>query len=449
MTALTTPLPRRTRVLYASASLGGEALTQSRNLWLVYYYAPPEDADLPELLTPLAVGVILTLVRLVESLDDVIVGWWSDRTQTRWGRRLPFIVLATPFVGLFAALLFMPPDGGAAAAVWLAVTLFGYFLFSTLSSGPYEALFPEIAQDSQDRLAVVSTRVYFGAAGGAVGLVGASLLIDSVGFATMATVMALIAVAFRYLGTAGVWRRASRTTPPALITLRQALRLTVASRSFLLFLPSFVLFQMGVQLLLADLPFFVKAVLEVEEEERWVAGLTAVAIAVVLLSVPFLTRAARRTSKRQVYLASMLGAALLFPLLGLVGVVPLIPAEAQLVILIALVGVPIAGAFLFPAALTADIIDDDQSRSGLRREATYFGAQNLVEKTVTSLTPLLLGGLLVLGRSTENQLGVRVAGLAAGAIVFCGFLVFRRYKLEDDPAAARASETASSSASTT
>lgn len=438
-----TPLPRRTRVLYASASLGGEALTQSRNLWLVYYYAPPDDADLPELLSPLVVGIVLTLVRLAESLDDVLIGWWSDRTTSRLGRRLPFIVLATPFAGLFAALLFMPPGDGASAAVWLAVTLFGYFLFSTLSSGPYEALFPEIAQTTRDRLAVVGARVYFGAAGGAVGLVGASLLIDSVGYAAMAITMAGVAVVFRYLGTAGVWRRASRTTPPALLSLREALRLTVASRSFLLFLPSFVLFQVGVQLLLADLPFFVKAVLEVDEEDRWVAGLTAVAIAVVLVSVPFLTRVARRTSKRRVYLASMLGAALLFPLLGLVGLVPVVPAEAQLVLLIALVGVPLAGAYLFPAALTADIIDEDESRSGLRREATYFGAQNLVEKTVTALTPLLLGLLLVLGRTTENSAGVRLAGLVAGAIVFCGYLVFRRYRLEDDPAAARSTASAS------
>jgi GPH family glycoside/pentoside/hexuronide:cation symporter len=430
-------------VLYASASLGGEALTQSRNLWLVYYYAPPDDADLPELLSPLVVGIVLTLVRLAESLDDVLIGWWSDRTTSRLGRRLPFIVLATPFAGLFAALLFMPPGDGASAAVWLAVTLFGYFLFSTLSSGPYEALFPEIAQTTRDRLAVVGARVYFGAAGGAVGLVGASLLIDSVGYAAMAITMAGVAVVFRYLGTAGVWRRASRTTPPALLSLREALRLTVASRSFLLFLPSFVLFQVGVQLLLADLPFFVKAVLEVDEEDRWVAGLTAVAIAVVLVSVPFLTRVARRTSKRRVYLASMLGAALLFPLLGLVGLVPVVPAEAQLVLLIALVGVPLAGAYLFPAALTADIIDEDESRSGLRREATYFGAQNLVEKTVTALTPLLLGLLLVLGRTTENSAGVRLAGLVAGAIVFCGYLVFRRYRLEDDPAAARSTASAS------
>jgi GPH family glycoside/pentoside/hexuronide:cation symporter len=426
-------LPQRARLLYASASLGGEALTQSRNLWLVYFYAPPEDADLVQLLSPLAVGAILTLVRLAESLDDVLIGWWSDRTESRLGRRLPFIVLATPFAALFSALLFMPPSGGGAPAAWLAVTLTGYFLFATLSGGPYEALLPEIARTGTDRLSIVGARVYFGAAGGALGLVASSLLIDWAGFAAMAVVIAAIALASRYAGTAGIWSHASRTTPPAALSLREALRLTAGSRSFLLFLPSFVLFQVGLQLLLADLPYFVKAVLEVEDEEVWVAALTAVAIGVVLVSVPLLARAARRTSKRRVYLSSMLGAALVFPALGLVGLAPVVPVEAQLVTLLAVAGVPLAGAYLFPAALTADIVDEDSLRSGYRREATFFGAQNLVEKTATSVTPLLLGLLLLLGSSTDETAGVRLAGPVAGAIVFVAWLVFRRYELEDEP----------------
>lgn len=431
-------LPRRARLLYASASLGGEALTQSRNLWLVYFYAPPDDADLAQLLSPLAVGSVLTLVRLAESLDDVLIGWWSDRTRSRLGRRLPFVLLATPPAALFAVLLFLPPAGGGGpAAVWLAATLTGYFLFATLSGGPYEALLPEIARTGGDRLSIVGARVYFGAAGGAIGLVGSSLLIDTAGFAAMAAVMAALLLVCRYAGAVGVWRQASRPTPPAALTLRESLRLTAASRSFLLFLPSFVLFQVGLQLLLADLPYFVKTVLVVEDEDRWVAALTAVAIGGVLVSVPLLSRAARRTSKRRVYLASMLSAALVFPLLGLVGLVPLVPAEAQLVLVMAVAGVPLAGAYLFPAALTADIVDEDALRSGHRREATYFGAQNLVEKTATSVTPLLLGGLLLLGSSTENTTGVRLAAPLAGAIVLGAWLVFRRYELEDEPAARR------------
>ena len=34
------------RLLYASGSLGGNAIGRSRDLWLIFYYAPPDDADI-------------------------------------------------------------------------------------------------------------------------------------------------------------------------------------------------------------------------------------------------------------------------------------------------------------------------------------------------------------------------------------------------------------------
>ncbi len=115
------PLPVRAKLLYASASLGGEAVAQSRGLWLLYYYAPPEDADLPKLLPIGLVGVLLFAARLVESFDDALIGFWSDRTRSRLGRRIPFVLGATPLWALFGFLLFTPPaDAGRfATALYL------------------------------------------------------------------------------------------------------------------------------------------------------------------------------------------------------------------------------------------------------------------------------------------------------------------------------------------
>ncbi|HXF98816.1 MAG TPA: MFS transporter [Gaiellaceae bacterium] len=425
-------LPLRAKLMYASSSLGGEALTQSRSAFLVYFYSEANDY-----LSAFAVGAVLTVARLLETVDDGLIGYWSDRTRSRLGRRLPFVLLATPFWALFAVLLFTPPDaGGALVAAYLFLVAELYFLASTLSGGPYEALLPEIAPTSDERVTIAGLRVYFGAAGAGLGLVGGFLLVDLAGYVGMAAVLAAVALGFRYLGLAGVWRYASRTQPPAELRLLRALALTVRNRSFLAFLPAFALFQLGFQVLLGALPFLIEAALRVEKVERWGAALTAVALGSMLLSLPLFGAFARRTSKRRAYRASLLCAVGLFPLLAFAGFLPGIPAEAQLVAAMALVGIPIAGNYLFPAPLTADIIDRDALETGLRREATYYGAQNFVEKTTSALAPLLLGALLTLGGTAEDPLGIRLAGPAAALLVLAGFVAFRRYDLPDDVLAA-------------
>lgn len=421
-------LPLRSKLMYASSSIGGEALTQSRSLWLLYFYSEATD-----LLSPFTVGLILTVARLIETVDDGLVGYWSDRVDSRLGRRLPFVLAATPFWALFSFLLFTPPESSsAAAAAYLFIVLELYFLASTLSGGPYEALLPEISSTSAERVQITGMRVYFGAAGAGLGLVISGLIVDTAGYAAMAAFMAVAALTFRYLGAAGVWHYASRTQKPAEIGLRDALRATFSNRYFLYFLPTFALFQLGFQILLGSLPFLVKAALDVDEAGKWVAALSAIAVGTMVAMIPVAARLSRRTSKRHAYRVSLMGAIVLFPLLAFAGFLPGIPVEAQLVAGMVVAGLPIAGNYLFPAPLTADIIDYDSIQTGLRREATYYGAQNFVEKTTSALAPLLLGGLLYLGRTADDPLGVRLVGLLAAALVLVAFLAFRPYDLPDD-----------------
>jgi glycoside/pentoside/hexuronide:cation symporter, GPH family len=421
-------LPLLSKLMYASASLGGEAFTQSRSLWLLYFYTEAND-----FLSPFAVGAILTVARLVETVDDGLIGFWSDRTRSRLGRRIPFVLAATPFWALFGFLLFTPPTSSAAAtAAYLFIVLELYFLSATLSGGPYEALLPEIAPSSDERLQITGMRVYFGAAGAALGLIGSGLLVDTAGYAAMAAMVAIVALTFRYIGLAGVWRHASRVQEPAELGFSQALRATLANRYFLFFLPTFALFQLAFQVLIGVLPFLVEAALEVDEAGRWVAALAAVAIGTMVVTIPLAGWLARRSTKRDAYRLSLVAAIVLFPLLVFAGFLPGIPVEAQLVAAMVIAGLPIAGNYLFPAPLTADIIDYDTLQTGLKREATYYGAQNFVEKTTSALAPLVLGILLELGRTADDPLGVRLVGPVAALLVLVGYLAFRHYDLPDD-----------------
>ena len=429
-----TALPLRNKVLFAAGGVGGEALTQSRNVWLVYFYAPPEGADGEALLKLTTVSLLLFAGRFIEAFDDVLIGYWSDRTSSRWGRRIPFIVGAAPLWALFAFLLFVPPESssGALTALYFFVVLQMFHLFGTLVHGPYAALLPEIAKTSKERVSLAAFSVYFGIGGAAVGLVGSGLLVDRFGFSVMAAAMAGLALVTRYVGVAGVWKRVDRAQPPSSLSLKESLKATFSNTHFLFFLPSFVLFLVGLTMLLGVLPFYANAILLTDDEGAWVAILTGVSIVAMAATVPLFAWIARRTSKRHAYRVAMLAAALAFPVLALPGLIPGIPLTVQVIVAMAVAGAPVAAVYLFPGPLIADICDHDARQTGERREATFYGGQMFVEKTVGSVAPLMLALVLLLGNSPENPLGVRMVGPVAGLVVFAGYLIFRFYDLPDE-----------------
>ena len=426
-------IPLHTRLLYGTSRVGSEALGKSSGLWLLYYYAPPRDAHLPTLLPSLAVGALLAVAGIVSALDDAVVGYLSDRTRSRLGRRIPYIVLGAPLWSIFFVLLFTPPPdaGHATTAVYLLLVFGAVSLFGSIVVTPYEALLPEMASTSDERVGLEAIKVYLGVAGTVVGLVVSTAIVHAVGFRAMAVTIAGLALVCQYVAIAGVWDRARRSRIPAGIGFRDALRATFRNGAFRVLLPTVVLFALAFQLLQTDIPFYVHAIVG---KHSWLSAtlLLGVAIGAALVCVPLFARLARRTSKRRAYSLSMLAAAATFPLLGVAGLLPGIPATVQLLVVAALVGAPIGAHFLFPVPLTADVIDDDSTRTDLRREATYLGASSFVERTATSIAPLLVVLVLLLGDTRGHTVGVRLVGPLAGVILLAAYLLFRAYDLPDE-----------------
>ena len=385
----TTEIPRRNRIIYASASFGSNVLSRTTILWLLFFYAPPQDADLPTIVPRFALGIILLAIGIQDAIDDPLIGYWSDRTRTRWGRRIPFVVLATPFYALFFFLFFTPPGADQSVlinALYIAAIVLIQRIVGTLSTGPMEALLPEIARSSEARVSIVTWQVLLGALGAAFALVATGFIKDAVGFPVMAAIVAILAVASRYIGLWGAWPYARADVEPVRIGIIDSLREVVRNDQFLYFLPTFVLFNTAVTMLLASLPFFAKSIILGEAEaldlsflgfsfsleEGGISGvLAAAAILAVLLALPLIYRLALSRGKAWVYSKAMLVGALTFPLLFFMGLIPGVDPLLQSVFFLAMTGLAITGVFAFPNAIMADIIDYDTLRTGVRREALY------------------------------------------------------------------------------
>jgi GPH family glycoside/pentoside/hexuronide:cation symporter len=306
-----------------------------------------------------------------------------------------------------------------------------YHLFGTISGSAMEALMPEIATTTRARVNVVSWQVVFGALGAAVGLIATGPIIEWLGFWQMAVIVAVLGLASRYIALAGAWRSARAVeASPADLRFVEALRTTFANDQFRAFLPTFVLYATGISVLLGMLPYYVTQVLG--RGEGTVSILTAAAIIVVLACLPVVYWLSVRKGKAWVYSTAMLIGALYLPLIAFAGYIPGIAELPQAVVMLALVGVPMAAVNAFPNAIMADVIDYDSVRTGMRRGAMYFGTQNLVEKAASSLSPLIIALLLTIGGTSDDPLGIRLAGPVAGLFILAGYLGFRNYRLPDE-----------------
>ena len=441
------PLPRLNRLLYASHSFGSSVLTRATQAWLIFFYAPPKDQDLPTIVPRLTLTTILLVMGVFDALDEPLAGYWSDRTRSRWGRRVPFVLFATPFYALFFFLFWTPPRGSyVLAAVYLTAILLVQRVAGALSGNPMLALLPEVARTPAGRVSNVAWQFIFGAVGAVVGLIATGLIKDQYGFVAKGAMVAVIATASRYVGLAGVWRHVQDGAAPVRVSLVESLRETFRNDQFLCFLPTFVFFNLAILLLTAALPFFADVVILRERasfevavfghafalEEGAVSSiLFGATIISAVVALPLVYRLAVWRGKAWVYSKAMLVGALAFPLLFFMGFIPGVNRLAQSVVFLVLVGLPMVGVFTFPNAIIADIIDYDALRTGTRREALYYGVQNVVDKWTSSLMFPLFAGLLLVGETTADPLGIRLMGPVAGVAALAGWAIFRGYRLPD------------------
>lgn len=122
------------------------------------------------------VGAALAVSLAVDAIVDPAIGSFSDRLRSRFGRRLPLMVVAAPLVSISVALIFCPPRGlGQAGLVsWLLATSVAARAFVSLFAVPYIALGAEMSREYEERTRIV---VYRAAAG-----VITSVLVTAVGY---------------------------------------------------------------------------------------------------------------------------------------------------------------------------------------------------------------------------------------------------------------------------
>ncbi len=438
-------MPLLNKMLFASDHVGLQAIGYFRQSWILFFLAPSPGegiARVPEVSllwldvdARVFASFLIFAGRFVDAFTDPLIGWWSDRTRSRWGRRIPFILFSTPFYALFAALVWILPDEGASLwnAIYFVIVLELFFTAATMSSGPLEALVPEVTRGAKDRMNLVGLIFVFAIFGAIIGLGMGGFLKDAYGFKTVGITLAVIGVVFRYMSLSAVWKHAPRETAPAGVAFWKGMRETLRNPQFVYYVPTFVMFTTGVGVIMGWVPYFVAELLQAENVGGLSGQIFVVVIAAAVVSglVFWAVVNGSRISKRQVYGFCIVASGVAFPLLALVGLFSDSRLVFQGFVLAAIAGIPMSAVFMLPKGLTADIADYDAMLTGERREAMFYATQNFFEKITFSLPPAILSLILLLGDSTEDPLGIRLTPVIAGVLALSGIVLWHRYRLPD------------------
>ncbi|NCO74305.1 MAG: MFS transporter [Cyanobacteria bacterium] len=126
-------------------------------------------------LSPGVAGSILFVGKIADAINDPIIGVFSDRTQTKWGRRIPWIIIAAIPFGVTFFLQWIVPNfsdnsslNNTLLFIYYLIIGIVFNLFYTAVNLPYQALTPELTQDYNERTSLNSFRFSFS--------IGASIL---------------------------------------------------------------------------------------------------------------------------------------------------------------------------------------------------------------------------------------------------------------------------------
>jgi glycoside/pentoside/hexuronide:cation symporter, GPH family len=420
-------LPLWGKLAYGAGSAGWSMIDRIVITWLMYYYVSGRGGDSP-LLMPAVFGGIMLFGRIVDALADPLVALWSDNFGGKKGRRIPFLAVGgILYVLVFIALFFPPVSYQSFWNVLYLIVMSGlYFILFTVYVCPYLALLPELARSNRDRVDLSTLKALFTLVGVAVAMVGSGILIGAFGFSGMVFLMSLLALLFLYLPVL-IREREYAESRPATLGLFKAVAATFKNRAFRIYLGGYVTFWFGFNIITLGVPFYVTALLGLDE------GATALYFAaifgVAVVAFPLVNILSKRWGLKKMMIISMIMFIVNLPFIYFIGGSFFgLSAEHFALLVLGLGGLPLAGLLIIPDAIVAALSDLEENISGERREAMYFGTQGFIIKVAMGLSTLVTGLLLqFFGQDPGQALGIQLTGPVAAAFIFLGLLFFFRY----------------------
>ncbi len=375
-----TRLPRRTKLFYGAGDIGFSLTTTIIGAFFAIFLTDVVG------ISPGAAGTAIFVGSTWDYVNDPIMGYISDRTRTRWGRRRPYLLFGPlPFALAFILMWWRPPfEQELLLAVYYAVAYLLFDAAATLLYMPYFALTPELTSDYDERTSLTSYRMFFSILGSLLAFTVPWFIIDSFHPQNAPRVLlmgAIFAVASAlplllvFFGTQEREEFMHRERPE----LRQSLRLVLRNKPFLFGLGIFLTTWISIVILQDSLAYFIKHVVDREAESELIM---ATVFVTAILVLPLWNWISQRSSKRWAYI----GGIAFWAVVQIVLVT--VTAQTSLAVILFLcflAGIGVAAAHVLPWAIIPDAIEWGELQTGQRNEGMTYSLVTLLRKAATSI----------------------------------------------------------------
>jgi glycoside/pentoside/hexuronide:cation symporter, GPH family len=428
---MTQTIARKIKLAFGAGEFSSSIFFTLTSFWLMNFLT-----DEVRLSAALA-GSALLVGKIWDAVIDPFIGYFSDHTRSRWGRRRPYILYFSIPFGFAFVLMFTNPgiEVQTGKFIW---ALLAYVFFCTVYSFtniPYNAILPEISQDYNERTNISGYKQAFAVLGTLLGA-GAAMPIMALfasrtaGYTGMAAVFGFLA-ALSLLVTFFSVREPAFTAPPKGENILKSLKDVFTNQPYLLLLASWFTNSAAVAVMEAMLIYYYKYIFQ---DEAAVTAAMIVLLLVTIATIPFWVWLSKKIGKRMAYILGMtltLLAVVLFAFtadrLGLTG---------ALVYMVA-AGFGFSSHYVLPWALAPDTIEYAYARSGVRREGIYYSVWTFVVALGGAFAGFLIGQSLSLFgyvpdavQSADSIFGIRLLiGPLPAVLILLGNLALLFYPL--------------------
>lgn len=374
-------------------------------------------------LTLIVVGNILLIARVMDVFTDPLIGYWSDRTRTPWGRRRPWIVAGMPIMTISFYLLFLP--AGDVDAWYLFGCIMGLYLALTMILIPYYSWAAELSTDYAERSRITGWR----SAIGIIGNIAAQgvpilflVLFDYGGDEAVMTILGIMMVILLPIAVLLTVTQVPETDDyvSSVTPISKGLKLMWRNGPFKRLIAALMIGSTAFNITTPLYAFFVGYVLGAPT-------MTIVMLAFFYVSnivgVPFWVRLSNKIGKHRAYAASFILIGCAHPLYIFHGW-----GDFWWMIPITIASGFAGGAFAaLPNSMKADVIDLDTMMSGDNRAASFFATWSFTAKMSAAIGGWIALNILGLmgfdpqlgaDNSASHMLGLRLLFTVPPAILF-------------------------------